>query len=142
MARVLVVDDDEGIVTFVIDLLASEGHEARGSLGEAALRLAAEWRPEVILLDLMMPGIDGFAFHQRLLADPRTRSIPVVVMSADYLLREHRAHLPAQGFLAKPFDIVDLLDWVERLARNRLTPVPHDGGRHRGDDEMGADGRG
>jgi two-component system cell cycle response regulator len=139
MARVLVVDDDEGIVTFVIDLLASEGHEARGALGEAALRLAADWRPEVILLDLMMPGIDGFAFHQRLLADPRTRSIPVVVMSADYLLREHRARLLAQGFLAKPFDIVDLLDWVERLARDRLTPILPERGSHP-EDEVGAGG--
>jgi CheY-like chemotaxis protein len=140
MARVLVVDDDEGIVTFVVDLLASEGHEARGVLGEAALRLAADWRPEVILLDLMMPGIDGFAFHQRLRADPRTRAIPVVVMSADFLLREHRARLPAQGFLSKPFDIVDLLDWVERLARVHPAPGLPEQGRQPGAGELGTTG--
>ena len=140
MARVLVVDDDEGIVTFVIDLLASEGHEARSALGETALRLAVDWRPEVILLDLMMPGVDGFTILQRLRSEPRTRSIPVVVMSADYLLREHRSRLPAQGFLSKPFDIVDLLDWVDRLARLHPAPSLREQARQPGDGEIGADG--
>lgn len=115
MARVLVVDDDEGIVTFLLELLVSEGHEARGGFGEAAWRAAVEWQPALIFLDLMMPGLDGFAFHRRLLAEPRTQHIPVVAMSADYQLREHRSRLAVQGFLPKPFDIVDLLAWVDRL---------------------------
>jgi twitching motility two-component system response regulator PilH len=127
MARILVVDDDDGIVTFLIDLLASEGHEARGGYGESMIQAAVDWQPDVIFLDLMMPGLDGHAFHRRLQADPRTRAIPVVVMSADYHLREHRGRLTVQGFLAKPFDIVDLLDWVDRLAEaSRLAGDSHD----------------
>lgn len=131
MARILVVDDDDGIVTFLIDLLTGEGHEARGSSGEAGLGQALEWQPELVLLDLMMPGLDGFAFYRRLQADPRTRRIPVVVMSADHHLREHCRCLPAQGFLAKPFDIVHLLDWVERLtAAGHEPPAPAEEPRH------------
>lgn len=123
MARILIVDDDEGIVALLLDLLQSEGHEARGGHGEPAWQAALAWRPDVILLDLMMPGLDGFTFNQRLRAEPRTRAIPVVAMSAAYNLREHGAQLAVAGVLAKPFDIDDLLGWVARLT----APAPPDG---------------
>jgi CheY-like chemotaxis protein len=121
MARILVVDDDAGIVGLLLDLLQSERHEARGGFGEPAWQVAIDWRPDLILLDLMMPGLDGFAFNQRLQADPRTHAIPVVAMSAAYNLREHGARLTVQGVLAKPFDIGDLLGWVDRLT---AIPLP------------------
>jgi CheY-like chemotaxis protein len=86
------------------------------AVGETALRLAREQQPDVILLDLMMPGLDGFAINSRLQADLRTRFIPVVIMSASYRLREQHSRLGARGYLAKPFDLNDVLAWVERLA--------------------------
>jgi two-component system OmpR family response regulator len=115
MARILVVDDDACIVELLVDLLRSEGHDARGSAGEAAWHIAVNWRPDLILLDLMMPGLDGFTFNQRLKAEPRTRAIPIIAMSAAYNLREHGARLSVQGLMAKPFDIGELLDWVDQL---------------------------
>jgi CheY-like chemotaxis protein len=126
MARVLVVDDDAGIVTFLVDLLTGEGHEARGGFGEPAWQMALDWQPSLILLDLMMPGLDGVAFNQRLLADPRTRAIPVVAMSAAYHLRDYRSRLSVQGVLSKPFDIGDLLDWVTRLTAPQPTTLATD----------------
>jgi CheY-like chemotaxis protein len=115
MARVLVVDDDEGITTLLLNLIDGEGHEARAALNHAALVLAAEWQPDVILLDLMMPILDGFAIRRALQADPRTRALPVVAMSAGHNLRKHSADLTFQGYLPKPFDIFDVLAWVDRF---------------------------
>ena len=136
MARVLIVDDDEGIVTFLVDLLTAEGHEARGGHGELAWQLVADWQPALILLDLMMPGLDGVAFNQRLQAEPRTRAIPVVAMSAAYNLREYRNRLSVQGVLSKPFDIGDLLAWVDRLTMPRPNDLTAD------HDQIGASGGG
>lgn len=124
MARVLVIDDDAAITGLLVDLLTDEGHQARAAVDSAALALAAEWQPQVILLDLMMPGLDGFTIHRRLQADLTTRAIPVVVMSAGRNLRQHSNQLAVQGFLPKPFDIIDVLNWVDRLAEPPATLPP------------------
>jgi CheY-like chemotaxis protein len=116
MARVLVIDDDAAISRLLHEVLVDEGHQVLMEVGEEALRLAREQQPDVILLDLMMPILDGFAINSRLQADLRTRFIPVVVMSASYRLREQHHRLGARGYLAKPFDLNDVLAWVERLA--------------------------
>jgi CheY-like chemotaxis protein len=124
MAGVLVIDDDEAIRTLLVELLTSEGHQVDAAVGEAALALAGERPPDLIFLDLMMPDLDGFAIIQRLQADPRTRAVPVVVMSASYLLRQHEQTLAVHGVLPKPFDLMDVLAWVERLVPDPLTSRP------------------
>jgi CheY-like chemotaxis protein len=123
MAGVLVIDDDEAIRTLLVELLTSEGHRVDAAMGEAALALARERPPDLIFLDLMMPDLDGFAIIQRLQADPRTRAVPVVVMSASYLLRQHQQALTVHGVLPKPFDLMDVLAWVDRLIPDLLAPT-------------------
>ena len=80
---VLIVDDDPGIRRMMSLVLAGEGYDVRtAENGRQALDLLASWRPAVILLDLMMPVMDGWTFLAAQQADPILASIPVIVMSA------------------------------------------------------------
>ena len=107
--RVLIVEDEEDVAELVADVLALEGYETRISIGEHAIRDMKEFRPEVILLDLMMPGVDGFEVRRRMQAEDDLGKMPVVVMTAmhDPEARAREAGTPY--YLAKPFDIGDLL---------------------------------
>jgi CheY-like chemotaxis protein len=81
--------------------------------GRAGVTLAREERPNLILMDRMMPVLDGIAAIKELKADPATRSIPTIAMSGGRNLRVHADDLPTDGVLAKPFDIDVLLALVE-----------------------------
>jgi CheY-like chemotaxis protein len=113
---VLVVDDDPDILEAICDILEGEGYRvARARHGlEALLRVEAE-RPALILLDLMMPVMDGVAFSHELRLRPAVRDVPIVVISADGN-RQRAASVGATGYLAKPFDIDSLLAHVSGIA--------------------------
>jgi CheY-like chemotaxis protein len=114
---VLVVDDDPDIRAFVSELLADEGYEVRAATnGLDALAVLTNWRPDVILLDLMMPVMDGWAFLARQRLNLELASIPVIVMSASYNLSGGARRIAAADMLAKPFTIDHLLAKVEALA--------------------------
>jgi two-component system chemotaxis response regulator CheY len=114
---VLVVDDDPDILEAICDILEGEGYRvARARHGEEALARVEEQRPDVILLDLMMPVMDGVAFAQALRQRPAYRDVPVVVISADGN-PQRAAAVGAVGYLAKPFDIDALLSQVAGLTR-------------------------
>ena len=117
-ARVLVVEDDQDVLETILDLLADEGVAAAGAAdGGAALRFlrAAPVKPELILLDLMMPGVNGVEFRQRQLEDPSLANIPVLLLSADVGTEAACAHLRAAGYLRKPVKLEALLDGVARF---------------------------
>ena len=116
MKKVLIVDDDTDIVTLLEQVLTDEGYDVRTAIGEGALRLAAAEHPTIILLDIMMPGMDGVEVSQRLRADERTRDIPIVAMSASHRLRDRAREMQVDGLLAKPFDLDELLAQIERLS--------------------------
>jgi CheY-like chemotaxis protein len=107
----LLVDDDDGIRDALCELLTAEGLAVEAaSDGAAALkRLAnAESLPSVILLDLMMPVMDGFAFRSVQLSEPRLADIPVLVFTTGTI--DDRVHrLKAAGYHRKPVDIDNLL---------------------------------
>jgi cyclic di-GMP phosphodiesterase len=115
--RLLLVDDDPGLLmllrtTFeVVDLDVEEARNA----AEAEARLAAR-RPDVIVLDVAMPGVDGLAFCRLLKADPATSSVPVVILSGSDTAEEAARAAGAEAFLEKPFSPLDLLGLVEQLA--------------------------
>lgn len=116
---VLVVEDDPDIRETIAQILEEEGYEVRGaSNGKQALDLLHEGvRPQLILLDLMMPVMDGWRFRTEQRQDPTIADIPVIVISADGNLRQQAAKIQANGYLRKPVGIDTLLDAVERYLK-------------------------
>jgi two-component system, cell cycle response regulator len=118
--RVLIVDDIEVNVKLLEAKLSSEYFDVRSaSSGEAALRIAAAEPPDVILLDVMMPRMDGFEVCRRLKADPRTADIPVVMVTAlsDTADRLTSLAAGADEFLTKPVNDTALFARVRSLVR-------------------------
>lgn len=109
---VLVVDDDPSVRTFLELMLQAEGFEVRCAPGgHQALEMIADRRPDVVLVDVMMPGIDGRALTRQLRHDPLTRDLPIVICSA--LADDHHQWeawgAGANSFVAKPFDVERLV---------------------------------
>ena len=114
---VLVVDDDPGIRESIVGVLADEGYtgiEARDGLDALARLRTGDAAPCLILLDLMMPGMDGMQFRDEQLRDPQLATIPVVVISADASTTVKASALGAAGVLRKPIDLFDLLRTIQR----------------------------
>jgi CheY-like chemotaxis protein len=112
---VLVVDDDHSIRESLCELLADEGHRTVGaSNGREALDvLQSDGRPCVILLDIMMPVMDGVAFRVRQLGDPELSTIPVAVITAAG--QAAAASMHAEAILHKPLRLESVLEVVERF---------------------------
>jgi CheY-like chemotaxis protein len=114
--RVLVVEDEPALRDVLHALLTDEGYAARAATdGADALAQLRAWRPGLILLDLMMPGMDGWSFRRAQLADLRIASIPVVILTATYASWVEAKKLGVAGLLAKPYDFDALLTLIERL---------------------------
>ncbi|MBM7112882.1 response regulator [[Archangium] primigenium] len=110
MSKLLIVDDEVAILEALTDILSVEGYDVTTAAnGVEGLKHVAQARPDLILLDLMMPLMDGHEMLRRLKDDPSLRTIPVVVMSAG---RVSKSELHGSRFLAKPFELDDLLDTV------------------------------
>jgi CheY-like chemotaxis protein len=126
MAKILVIDDEPVIGHIVRLLLESEGHLVLvaddGSRGYAT---ACRQRPEMIILDVMMPVMDGFAVLEALQADHRTAAIPTVMLSAiqNEGVEQRCYGLGAKGYVRKPFDAEGLLEAVNTVLRGEPTPA-------------------
>lgn len=113
VTRVLVVDDHEDIRNTLTVALDDEGYEVRAAAnGQEALNVLDEWTPCVILLDLMMPVMDGWAFREEQLRRKNGDAAPVVILSAAGELDKHRATLSAAAVISKPFDIDRVVETV------------------------------
>jgi CheY-like chemotaxis protein len=115
---ILIVEDDDGVRDTLAAILRDEGYAVEtASNGEAALQqVAARPLPTLILLDLMMPRMDGIHFRARQLADPELREVPVVVISARPDVARQAAALHADDFLRKPMSFEELLHVVQNRA--------------------------
>lgn len=113
---VLVVDDDADVRASVAEALSDSGFRPlQAENGREALRRLQEGaRPDAILLDLMMPIMDGWALREALLAAPALATIPVVVFTAHGITPEQAAPLRAQAVLRKPVGLQALLDALAR----------------------------
>lgn len=120
-ACVLVVDDEFDIREMLSDILVYEGYNVlAASNGEEALeQLRAGTRPCLILLDVMMPVMDGYEFRKRQSLDPGLSSIPVVVVSGDGRIEEKARALSAASYLRKPVDLEDLMTLLDRYCPRR-----------------------
>ena len=119
--RVLVVEDEPENRLLLRVVLTSEGYEvAEAEDGPAALAAAREHRPDLILLDVMMPGMNGYAVLEALRADAATRSVPVIMLTA--LAQrgdvERAAEMGVAGYVTKPFEPADLLHTMEEALKN------------------------
>jgi signal transduction histidine kinase len=118
--KILIVDDEEKNVKLIKGILASEPYILEGALnGQEALEKVAESNPDLILLDIMMPGMDGFEVCKRLKEDESTKMIPIVMVTA-LNEKEHSVRamkVGADDFLTKPVDHTELMVRVKSLLR-------------------------
>jgi DNA-binding response OmpR family regulator len=116
LGAVLLAEDDDDIREALAELLRDEGFEVRTAAhGGAALAALQHWRPNVILLDLQMPEVDGRAFRLAQRANPALMHIPVIVLSAVGQLNSRVADLDAFAVFAKPCDVDALIAAIKRL---------------------------
>jgi CheY-like chemotaxis protein len=129
MKRLLIVDDELAIIEALQDILSVEGYDVVTAFnGLDGLRRMADAKPDLVLLDLMMPVMDGRELLRRMREDSELSTIPVVVMSAGRISDEDRR--ASARFLAKPFELDMLLDTIaELLGQPSPGPSP-DSGAH------------
>lgn len=126
--RILIIDDEEDIRTVAgVSLEMTAGWEVIAADGGAAgIAMAIARRPDVILLDVMMPDMDGPATLELLRANPVTRGIPVIFLTAKVQAADHRrfANMPVSAVLTKPFDPLVLAEQVSQaLGWSDLMPT-------------------
>jgi DNA-binding response OmpR family regulator len=118
LTRVLVIDDEAPIRLLCrVNLEAAKMEVLEAENGPAGLEAARSERPDVILLDVMMPGMDGWQVLEELLADERTQEVPIVFLTARAELRDQARGLELGGvdYITKPFNPVELAPLVEEL---------------------------
>ena len=120
---ILIVDDEEDVLTLLQLVFETNGFVARtASNGKAAVASAYENPPDVILLDVMMPEMDGWQVLRSLKGDERTRQIPVAMLSARAERRDKMIGLQegAEGYIAKPFSTAEVVREVQNLLNGRV----------------------
>ena len=111
---VLVVDDEPVLRAIWREILHEEGYAViEAADGHVMLEIMTRERPDLVLMDVMMPGVDGREAYQQLRSRPEHRDVPVVMMSA--AVQPHGLDPSIAGFMAKPFDITELVDLVASL---------------------------
>ena len=118
LPRVLVIDDEAPIRLLCrVNLEAADMTVLEAENGPAGLAAARSERPDVILLDVMMPGMDGWQVLEELLGDERTQEVPIVFLTARAELRDQARGLELGGvdYITKPFNPVELAPLVEEL---------------------------
>lgn len=114
--RILLIEDDESIREIVRDALTGEGFVVREAIhGADALEILGGFRPHLIILDLMMPVMDGWTFRAHQRARGMATHVPLLVLSASRRAAETRAALGAAAVVIKPFDLDDLVITVRRI---------------------------
>ncbi len=115
--RILIIEDDEGIVRVLRRALTYEGYQVETALdGESGLGQAREWRPDLVILDLMLPGMDGLEVTQRVRTEG---NIPILMLTAKDTINDRVQGLDAgaDDYMTKPFDLDELLARVRALLR-------------------------
>jgi two-component system cell cycle response regulator DivK len=119
MADILVVDDDELMIELISDLLIDEGHDVRSAMdGHSGLEAIAKVVPDLLILDMSMPGMDGYKVAQILRGGPRTAALPIIAFTGLDTSDDYDAAYKAgcSAFIAKPLQPAQLIEVVARLA--------------------------
>jgi two-component system response regulator VicR len=124
---VVCIEDEPEMITLIKVILSRRGFDVVGAAsGREGLEMVAQLKPDLVLLDLMMPGMDGWEVYQKLKANPETQNLPVIVVTAkaqsiDKMLGLHIAKV--DDYIAKPFAPQDLVDSVEKVLARRQAPA-------------------
>lgn len=125
---VVYIEDDTEMIDLVTLILSRRGYEVKGAHGgRQGLDIIKQSSPDLILLDLMMPDVDGWEVYQQLKADEQTRSIPVIVITAkaqpiDRVLGLHIAKVDA--YISKPFHPQELLNSIDQVLNSQEEDAP------------------
>jgi two-component system cell cycle response regulator DivK len=118
--RILVVEDQEDNRRILRDLLTSRGYDlVEAEDGEKALAMAQDWRPDLILMDVQIPLLDGYEVTRRLKANPALRDIPIIVVTS-YALSGDESKARAAGcsaYVSKPYSARQLLAKIQEFIR-------------------------
>lgn len=129
MKRLLIVDDELAIVEALQDILSVEGYDVVTAFnGAEGLQRMTAAKPDLVLLDLMMPVMDGREMLRRMREDATLRDVPVVVMSAGRISDEERRS--SARFLAKPFELDLLLETISALLDSGQARTEGENGPH------------
>jgi len=118
--RILVVDDEENVRRLVRSMLGKENIVIEAEDGEVAVRMARSHNPDFILMDIMMPNMDGYTACHTIKKDPATKAIPVAMLTAlgHELNVKLSQEMGADGYINKPFSHQDLLDTIDRFLKS------------------------
>lgn len=117
MKRILVVEDDTSIRELLVELLESEGYAvSSANNGLEGLKFLEHHRPDLILIDLMMPVMDGYSFRTEQLKNSKWAEIPTVVMSAEANAKEKMRNFNITAFLSKPVELDMILKTVAQFS--------------------------
>jgi two-component system cell cycle response regulator DivK len=120
--QILVVEDNEKNMKLFRDVLVATGYGTlEATTGEQAIELAVEHAPDLVLMDIQLPDIDGVEALRRLRADDRTASIPVLALTAQAMQGDRERFLTAgfDGYISKPVNIVELVGTIRRHCDGR-----------------------
>ncbi|MGH7203578.1 MAG: response regulator [Candidatus Levyibacteriota bacterium] len=116
MSYIMIVDDDPDIVDALQFVLQDAGYKTKTSQeGEDAEKLTEKDLPELLILDVLLSGKDGRDICQKLKKQPQTKKLPIIMISAHPSAQKSVAQCGADAFLAKPFNVTDLLSTVEKF---------------------------
>lgn len=119
LKRILCIEDEPEMIDLIRLILGRKGFEVHGAPGGVeGIKMVREMKPDLVLLDLMMPDMDGWEVYQQMKAEPSTRDIPVIVVTAkaqniDKVLGLHIAKV--DDYIAKPFSPQELMESVEKV---------------------------
>jgi len=120
--KILIADDETGIRLTVGRILDKDYVVLEATNGEEAVEIAKVQKPDLILMDLIMPKMDGYAACSQIKADEATKGIPVVILTAvgNELNKKFATEMGAEGYITKPFNIQELMDLITPLLAKAL----------------------
>ncbi len=118
--KILIVEDEESLLKLESILLTTKGYLVRGATtGTAALEAIAEEKPDLVLLDIMLPGLDGFSVCEKIKQNPETSHIPVILLTAKKTPEDlaRGEAVGADQYITKPFKSAMVMDVIDRLIK-------------------------
>ena len=122
MSTVLIVEDNDKNMKLARDVLQAKGYQTLEAItGEEGVKLARERKPDLVLMDIQLPGINGIEAFRQIRADANTRRIPVVALTASVTPTDRTAIAAAgfDAFLSKPINLKEFLDTVKRMVEKK-----------------------